>query len=96
MAFARATEQQVDAMRAEFPDHWVCEVVKGKECVLIAVPATEQNAKRVIDSLPGIGFTGDMLDGASFDFTPQPEIVASAAPKPSAADFPADLLGSPA
>lgn len=54
---------EVQAMRAQYPGHWVCEVIVPGAAALIAIPATEENASRPI---PGAEmFVGADLDGLS-------------------------------
>lgn len=55
------TPDEIEAARAALPGHWLIEVELGTCSALIAVPATEANANRVLAGSPGV--TPDMLDG---------------------------------
>lgn len=57
------SKQQVDAARREHPDSWICEVVSNDTVYLLAIPSTEDNAKRPLAGFGGL-ITGDQLDGA--------------------------------
>lgn len=51
----------VAAFREDLPGNWLVEVDVGDAALLISIPATEENANRILAGSPGM--TPDMLDG---------------------------------
>lgn len=55
------TDEQREAIRARYPDHFFVRVEKGEERALIAIP--KKHADKPIPSMPGM--TVDLLHGAT-------------------------------
>lgn len=65
------TDQEKSDLKARYPNHWFCKVVKGGVEKVVAIPKTEEPV--LAPQFPGLGLTNDMLHGATItlDYNPQ-------------------------